>query len=63
VAVKKVKTIIENEQDLKYILREILILDTIRHPNIVDIYSISCNNLDTFDPIFIVMEKCDLDLK
>lgn len=62
-AVKKVKSLVEDDSDLKYVLREVSILDTIRHPNIVHIYNISCNNLDTFDPIFIVMERCTKDLK
>ena len=49
--------------DCKRALREIAILSTVKHENIVKIHDVVAPNcIDTFDDIYMVMEACDSDL-
>lgn len=64
VAIKRIAHMFEDLIDCKRILREIAILDKLKHEHIVEIYDIVApNNMHTFDELYIVMEICDSDLK
>jgi len=64
VAIKRCKRIFKDLIDCKRILREIAILDKLRHNNVVRIIEICVPvDLRAFDEIYIVMELADSDLK
>lgn len=64
VAIKRCKRIFKDLIDCKRILREIAILDKLRHNNVVRIIEIVVPvDLRAFDEVYIVMELADSDLK
>mmetsp|Transcript_44841 Transcript_44841/g.96692 ORF Transcript_44841/g.96692 Transcript_44841/m.96692 type:complete len:424 (-) Transcript_44841:362-1633(-) len=64
VAIKRCKHMFEDLIDCKRILREICILNRLRHNNVVQILDIIVpTSLNTFDEIYFVMELADSDLK
>ena len=64
VAIKCVKGIFDDIFDAKRLLREISILHTLRHPNVVKIKRLIIPpEEDTFNKVYIVMENCQSDLK
>jgi len=64
IAVKRLKDMFGDLEDCRRLLREIAILDRLKHQNIVEIYNIVCPSpFATFTEIYIVMELCDTDLK
>jgi len=64
VAIKRCKRIFKDLIDCKRILREIAILDKLRHNNVVRIIEVVVpEDLRAFDEVYIVMELADSDLK
>jgi|Transcript_63489 mitogen-activated protein kinase 1/3 len=64
IAVKRLKDMFSDLEDCRRLLREIAILDRLRHRNIVQIYNIVCPGpIETFSEMYIIMELCDTDLK
>jgi mitogen-activated protein kinase 1/3 len=64
VAIKKIGHMFEDLIDCKRILREIAILGSLDHSNIVKIYDIVApDNMRSSDELYIIMEICDSDLK
>jgi len=64
VAIKRCKHIFEDLIDCKRILREICILSSLKHDNVVRIQDIIApGTMHSFDEIYIVMEIADSDLK
>lgn len=64
VAVKRIEGVFQDSEHCKRILREVAILSHLRHPNIVQIYDLpKPSRLDGFDVLYIVMERCDTDLR
>jgi serine/threonine protein kinase len=63
VAIKKFTRLYLDPIDTLRVLREISILRQLNHPNIVKLYDIVIPDMNKVDPIFIVMEHCDTDLK
>jgi mitogen-activated protein kinase 1/3 len=64
VAIKKITRLFDDEIDAKRILREIVILKKLNHPNLVRIIEI-IPPLDykTFNSIYVVTEYCQGDLR
>ena len=62
-AVKKFTNLYRDEIDTKRVLREINLLQQLNHKNIIHIYDIIIPNLNLMDPIFIVLEYVEMDLK
>jgi mitogen-activated protein kinase 1/3 len=64
VAIKKITRLFDDEIDAKRILREIVILKKLNHPNLVHIIEI-IPPLDykTFNAIYVVTEYCQGDLR
>lgn len=64
IAVKRLKNMFEDLEDTRRLLREIAILDRLKHNNIVQIYNIVCSDpIEKFTEMYIIMELCDTDLK
>mmetsp|Transcript_45675 Transcript_45675/g.97564 ORF Transcript_45675/g.97564 Transcript_45675/m.97564 type:complete len:447 (+) Transcript_45675:188-1528(+) len=64
VAIKRAELMFDDLVDCKRILREIAILNRLRHPNIVRVHNIvEPLDMATFQELYIVMEICDSDLK
>lgn len=64
VAVKRIDGVFQNGTHCKRILREVAILRHLHHDNIVKIYDIPQPlQVESFDVIYIVMERCDTDLR
>lgn len=64
VAIKRISGIFDDPVNCKRLLREILVLRYLDHPNIIQIKSIiKPKNLETFNEIYIVMEYAPSDLK
>lgn len=64
VAIKKIHRVFEDLVDCKRILREIAILNRLRHEHIVKIVDIIVpENLNKFDEMYIVLEIADSDFK
>jgi serine/threonine protein kinase len=63
VAIKKFKKLYEDDVDTLRVLREISILRQLDHPKIVKLLDIIIPDKNSVNPIFIVMEHCDTDLK
>jgi mitogen-activated protein kinase 1/3 len=64
VAIKRICNIFQDVHESKRLLREIAILDTLSHPNIVRVLEIiKPSDLETFDEIYIVFEAVAGDLK
>jgi mitogen-activated protein kinase 1/3 len=61
VAVKRVTNVSDSDLNLKRILREISILSQLEHKHIVKMLDVS--SVGTFDEMYIVMERCDTDLR
>lgn len=63
-AIKNVKSIFEDLTEAKHMLREICILRSLNHPNIVKIKDIIIPpNSENYNNVFIAMEFADADLK
>ena len=63
-AIKNVKSIFEDETEAKHMLREICIMRTLNHPNIVKIKDIILPpNSENYNNVYIAMEFADADLK
>lgn len=64
VAVKRVVNVFHNRIHCRRILREVAILSRLRHSHIVRIYDLpEPQDLRKFEELYIVMERCDTDLK
>jgi mitogen-activated protein kinase 1/3 len=64
VAIKKIHKVFEDLIDCKRILREIAILNRLKHPNVIAILDIIVpDDLERFDELYIVLEICDSDFK
>lgn len=64
VAIKRVGKLFEHLIDSKRVLREIVIMSKLHHPNIVKIHNVVApNSMQTCDELYMVMELCDSDLK
>lgn len=64
VAIKNVKSIFEYEFEAKHMLREICIMRTLNHPNIVKIKDVVIpKSSEHFNNVYIVMEYAESDLK
>jgi mitogen-activated protein kinase 1/3 len=64
VAIKRLNNIFEDAIDCKRILREVVLLRKLNHPNLVNIIEIlEASNLKTFDTIYVVLEYSQSDLK
>lgn len=64
IAIKNVKSIFEDEIEAKHMLREICIMRTLDHPNIVKIKDIIIPvNSDSYNNVYIAMEYAEADLK
>ena len=63
-AIKNVKSIFEDETEAIHMLREICIMRTLNHPNIVKIKDIIIPpNSENYNNVFIAMEYAEADLK
>jgi mitogen-activated protein kinase 1/3 len=57
VAIKKMKGVFDDNVDCKRILREVSILNRLKHPFIVEMFEIiEPSDLDNFDTIYIVLD-------
>jgi len=64
VAVKKVERLFQSTTHCTRILREVTILSHLRHSHVVRIFDLpKPEDLRRFDEIYIVMERCDSDLR
>ena len=64
IAVKNVKSIFDDEIEAKHMLREICIMRTLDHPNIVKVKDIILPpNSDNYNNVYIAMEFAEADLK
>mmetsp|Transcript_15038 Transcript_15038/g.43423 ORF Transcript_15038/g.43423 Transcript_15038/m.43423 type:complete len:620 (+) Transcript_15038:78-1937(+) len=64
VAVKRIDDVFDSSVQCRRILREIAIMSHLRHPNIVQIFDLPMpSSLDQYEVLYIVMEKCDTDLR
>ena len=64
VAVKCLRRMFDDLEDGRRMLREVAILARVQHPNIVRMHSIyHPDAIETFDELYIFMERCDSDLK
>ena len=64
VAIKKIYKVFDDLVDFKRILREIVLLRKLKHPNIVALYDIlPPQNADSFNDLYLIMEYCQSDLK
>jgi len=64
VAVKRIDGIFRDDVHCKRIIREVTILSHLRHSHVVQIYDLpKPPNLDWFEDLYIVMERCDTDLR
>lgn len=63
-AIKRCKRLFEDLIDCKRILRELAILNKLRHKNVVEIFDIVApDSLATFNEVYFCMECCDTDFK
>lgn len=64
VAIKRMENIFEDETDCKRILREISLMNKIRHPFVVELIEILYpSDPEHFDTLYVVMEHAESDLK
>ena len=64
VAIKRLNKIFEDVIDCKRILREVVLLRQLQHPNLVHIIEIlEPSDLQTFDSLYVVLEYAQSDLK
>ena len=64
VAIKRIYRVFEDLVDCKRIVREIAILRSMKHPNVVSLYDIiEPNDIKAFDTLYLVMEYCQSDAK
>ena len=64
VAIKRMENIFEDETDCKRILREITLLNKLRHPFVVELIEILYPaDPENFDTLYVVMEYAESDLK
>lgn len=64
VAIKKMENIFEDETDCKRILREISLMNKLRHPFVVELIEILYPmDPDNFNTLYVVMEHAESDLK
>lgn len=64
VAIKKVKKAFEDTTDAKRILREIRLMRSFDHPNVLSLYDlVRPPSLDHFDDVYIVTSRMDQDLQ
>jgi serine/threonine protein kinase len=63
VAIKKFTKLYNDDVDTLRVLREISILRQLNHPNIVKLLDIVIPDYNSVNPIYIVLENCDIDLK
>ncbi|EZG64224.1 mitogen-activated protein kinase [Gregarina niphandrodes] len=64
VAIKKIPRVFEDLVDCKRVLREVAILNRLKHENVVKVVDVIIpNDLNKFDEIYIVLEIADSDLK
>lgn len=64
VAIKRVFRLFEDLVDCKRIVREILILRKLHHPNVIGLYDIiEPVDLENFDTLYLVTEYCQSDAK
>ncbi|OMJ89628.1 hypothetical protein SteCoe_8165 [Stentor coeruleus] len=64
VAIKNIKSLFEYEVEAKHMLREICIMRTLNHPNIVKIKDVVIpKSSEDYNNVYIVMEYAEADLK
>eukprot|EP00928_Gymnodinium_smaydae_P072517 TRINITY_DN55869_c0_g1_i1.p1 TRINITY_DN55869_c0_g1~~TRINITY_DN55869_c0_g1_i1.p1 ORF type:complete len:434 (-),score=92.98 TRINITY_DN55869_c0_g1_i1:92-1393(-) len=64
IAIKQCKRLFEELTDCKRVLRELAILQRLSHPNVVRVHDIIVPvDINTFNELCVVLEKCDMDLK
>src|SRR5688500_8538211 len=64
VAIKRLNNIFEDTIDCKRILREVVLLKMLNHPNLVNIIEIlEASDLKKFETIYVVLEHSQSDLK
>ena len=64
VAIKRMENIFEDETDCKRILREISLMNKLRHPFVVELIEILYpSDPENFDSLYVVMEHAESDLK
>lgn len=64
VAIKQMKRLFQELIDCKRILRELAILTRLNHDNVVRVHDIVIPpDINTFNELCVVLEKCDMDLK
>jgi len=64
VAIKKMDGLFEDEVDCKRILREVAILERLKHPYIIELFDIvDPKDKETFDTLYVVLELAESDLK
>jgi mitogen-activated protein kinase 1/3 len=64
VAIKRMENIFEDETDCKRILREITLMNKLRHPFVVELIEILYPvDPENFDTLYVVMEHAESDLK
>jgi mitogen-activated protein kinase 1/3 len=64
VAIKRMENIFEDETDCKRILREISLMNKLRHPFVVELIEILYpKDSENFDSLYVVMEHAESDLK
>lgn len=63
-AIKKFNGVFEDLIDAKRILREIVLLRMLKHPNLINLIElIQLKNEKNFEEVYMVMEYCQSDLK
>lgn len=64
VAIKKMDGVFEDEVDCKRILREVAILQRLKHPYIIELFDIiEPKDKESFDTLYVVLELAESDLK